>query len=53
MTEKESVKQLGEQIGYGNMMYLASDLWKEDMIKKGYPISGVFVPVLPCDVKNK
>lgn len=52
MTEKEAVKQLGEQIGYGNMMHLASELWKEDMIANGYPVSGVFVPALPCDVNR-
>jgi len=29
--EKELVRQLGEKIGYGNMMQLASDLWEEKM----------------------
>jgi len=48
--EKELVRHLGELIGYGNMMQLASECWKESMIEKGYPISGVFIPALPCDV---
>jgi hypothetical protein len=52
LTEKELVKFIGEQIGYGNMMNLASKLWREDMIANGCPISGVFVPALPCDVKK-
>jgi hypothetical protein len=45
------VKELGELIGYGNLMCMASALWREDMLKRGYPISGVFVPVLPFDVQ--
>ena len=49
--DREAVKQLGTQIGYGNMMQLASDLWKKDMIAKGYPVSGVFIPTLACDIK--
>ena len=48
--EREAVKLLGEAMGYGNMMLLASDLWKEMLIQEGYPISGAFVPALPCDV---
>lgn len=48
--EKEFVKHLGEKIGYGNMMYLASECWKENMKKNGYPTSGVFIPALPSRV---
>jgi hypothetical protein len=51
--EKELVRKLGEQIGYGNMMYLASECWKESMIKQGYPTTGVFIPALPCDVREE
>lgn len=50
--EKEQVKILGEVIGYGNMMQLASELWKEMMQKRNEPVSGVFVPALPCDVRR-
>lgn len=49
--EAQAVKALGKSIGYGHMMSLASALWRKDMIKNGYPVSGVFVPVLPSDVK--
>jgi hypothetical protein len=48
--EKELVRELGKQIGYGNMMYLASECWEEMMIKNGYPTSGVFIPALKSDV---
>lgn len=51
--EKELVRKLGEQIGYGNMMELASECWKESMIEKGYPTSGVFIPALPRDVRGQ
>jgi len=52
MDEKELVRQLGEQIGYGNMMHLASECWEDYFNKIGYPTSGVFVPALKCDVKT-
>jgi hypothetical protein len=45
--EIAAVKLVGEKIGYGNMMYIASALWRRSMRKKGYPTSGVFFPVLP------
>jgi hypothetical protein len=51
--EKELVRQLGEKIGYGNMMQLASDLWEEKMKENGWPTSGVFVPVLKYDVDKQ
>lgn len=40
----DAVKQLGEQIGYGNMMTIASALWRKSLREKGYPDSGAFVP---------
>lgn len=49
--EVDAVKQLGDKIGYGNMMAIASALWLEDMRKNGYPTSGVFIPVLQSDIK--
>jgi hypothetical protein len=50
--EKELVRQLGEKIGYGNMMQLASECWEEMMIAEGYPTSGVFIPALKSDVRG-
>lgn len=37
------VKQLGDQIGYGHLMELASSLWKR---KLGGDGSGAFVPTI-------
>ena len=48
--EAQAAKALGASIGYGHMMALASALWRKDMIEKGYPVSGVFVPAMPSDV---
>ena len=46
--EKEihEVKKLGEVIGYGNMMSIASALWRKSLKEKGFPISGAFIPAL-------
>jgi hypothetical protein len=44
MNEIEEVKELGERIGYGNMMCIASALWRKSAKDKGCPISGAFVP---------
>jgi len=44
MDEIKEVKELGEKIGYGNMMSIASALWRKSAKEKGYPISGSFVP---------
>lgn len=35
--EIEIVKQLGDQIGYGHLMSLASALWRQTLKEKGYP----------------
>ena len=53
MSEEELVRELGEKIGYGNMMDLASECWSDDMIKNGYPTSGVFITALPSDSNQR
>lgn len=40
------VQKLGKRIGYGNMMQIASSLWRKDLKDKGYPTIGAFVPVI-------
>lgn len=51
--EIKAVKQLGEQIGYGHLMDLASALWRKSLKDKGYPESGAFVTtILPCVEKE-
>ena len=42
--EVKAVQKLGEEIGYGNMMTIASSLWRKKLRDEGYPISGAFVP---------
>ena len=38
------VRKLGEQIGYGNMMHLASECWQEMLIEKyGSPVGAFTV----------
>lgn len=40
------VKSLGEKIGYGNLMNMASSLWRYSLKKSNSPIIGAFVPVI-------
>lgn len=47
------VKTIGEEIGYGHLMSIASSLWRESMRDKGYPISGVFVPTCISFLKDE
>lgn len=53
MSEEGLVRELGNKIGYGNLMELASICWQDDMTKNGYPTSGVFVTALPSDVSQR
>ena len=46
MQERWSVHDLGQEIGFGNMMHLASEIWKIELHIKGLP-GGEFV-VGPC-----
>ena len=51
--EYNAVKLVGEKIGYGNLMTIASALWRRSMRDSGYPESGVFVPVCPSGVDEQ
>lgn len=56
MTDKEeieAVKQLGEAIGYGHLMALASALWRKSLKEKGYPTSGAFIGTCISSVYKK
>jgi hypothetical protein len=46
-----SVKQLGESIGYGNMMDIASALWAEKLEKSVGTSEGAFIPTILQDIK--
>lgn len=48
-----SVKLLGESIGYGNLMEIASALWRRSAAKEGFPKEGCFVPTCPSFIKKK
>ena len=48
-----AVKQLGDAIGYGNMMSIASALWALKLKESGDPISGAFIPTIVYDMKKK
>ena len=50
--EIEAVKQLGDQIGYGHLMSLASSLWREVLAPDGLE-SAAFVPVCIYSVKDE
>jgi hypothetical protein len=52
MNDTRRVKQLGEELGYGHLMALASALWKKDMEDNDYPVSGVFVPTCLSFIKE-
>ena len=52
MDEIKEVKELGEKIGYGNMMSIASALWRNSLKEKGYPIDGAFVPTCLQFIKD-
>ena len=42
--EIKKVEELGEDIGYGHLMCLASALWRKKLSETG-TISGAFIPV--------
>jgi len=48
----EKVRELGQAIGYGNMMDLACKLWRIKLRESGFPESGAFIPVLSMDIKE-
>lgn len=51
--EIRAVKALGERIGYGNMMHIASGLWAISL-EDAYGIdSGAFIPTIPLFLKKK
>ena len=49
--EVEAVKSLGDQIGYGNVMTIASALWAKMLIDEGGTDAGVFYPTLIFNMK--
>lgn len=48
-----AVKALGDQIGYGNMMNIASALWRDMLEKSGAPKIGAHIPTGKSCIKKK
>lgn len=51
MRECEEVKRLGDQIGYGNMMTIASALWAKMLIDNDLGDNGAFYPTILSNMK--
>ena len=49
--EIEEVKRLGDQIGYGNMMTIASALWAKMLIDEEFGDGGAFYPTILSNMK--
>ncbi len=47
-----SVKRLGEEIGYGNLMSIASALWAVNLEEKHGITTGNFIPTMIFDIKD-
>ena len=52
-SEIKLVKIIGEQIGYGHMMLLASALWRKSLNERGVPESGAFLPTILTLIKDE
>ena len=50
--EVDAVRELGDKIGYGNLMELASALWRERLNETLGFSSGAFVPVCTYSIKK-
>lgn len=44
--EIQRIKELGESIGYGNLMDVASALWVLDLERNNNPKCGAFIPTV-------
>lgn len=51
--EIRAVHRLGEQIGYGNMMDIASALWANSLERDYGITSGAFIPTIAGMMKKK
>ena len=49
--ECEEVKRLGDQIGYGNMMTIASALWAKMLIDEEFGDTEAFYPTILSNMK--
>ena len=49
----ETIEQLGEKIGYGHLMNLASAIWRKNLKENGYPEIGAFIPTCLPFIKDE
>lgn len=49
--ECEAVKKLGDEIGFGNMMDIASAVWAYELIQEGISDIGAFYPTIVSNMK--
>jgi hypothetical protein len=47
-----AVETLGEVIGYGHLMHLASALWRQKLKESGTPENGAFIPTMEFCIKK-
>jgi len=52
-SEVKLVQEIGEQIGYGHLMSLASALWRKSLKDKNYPEIGAFVPTILNSIEKE
>lgn len=46
------VKSIGDEIGYGHLMCIASALWRKNLKNHGVPLEGAFIPTIEYSVKK-
>lgn len=49
----ETVKKLGDAMGYGHLMSMASAIWKAKLREGGGPEEGAFVPTISYFIKDE
>lgn len=47
-----TIKNIGDQIGYGHLMHIASALWRNSLQEKMISKDGAFVPTLTMCIKK-
>lgn len=52
MRDVNLVKAIGDEIGYGHLMSIASALWREKLKVMNVTESGVFIPMVKAGIKD-
>lgn len=51
--EVQAIKKLGDEMGYGHLMSLASAIWRKKLLDVNVPVSGAFVPTIDSFIKDE